>query len=191
VVRGGYDIIYSNGISAAFGDQNGGISGPAYANYFAYNGDFSGQRPAFQFSKGAPNLNLPPLNQVKQQDNQFLGTGPQGFLRGSHDPYVEQWSLYVQRELPKNMGLSVGYVGTHGLHLYGDEFRSYDYVPTAIRQQLRTQINNRADSGGAGSHLWCNHFAGEPGPPVSAIHQLEHQFQSGRLQPVQFAADEI
>ena len=142
VVRGGYDIIYSNGISAAFGDQNGGISGPAYANYFAYNGDFSGQRPAFQFSKGAPNLNLPPLNQVKQQDNQFLGTGPQGFLQGSHDPYVEQWSLYVQRELPKNMGLSVGYVGTHGLHLYGDEFRSYDYIPTAVRQQLRTEINN-------------------------------------------------
>jgi hypothetical protein len=142
VIRGGYDLIYSNGISAAFGDQNGGISGPAYANQFNYNGDFTGQRPVFQLSKGAPNLNLPPLNQVKQTNNQFLGTGVQGFLKGSKDPYVQQWSLFVERELPSNMSISVGYVGTHGLHLYGDEFRGYDHVPTVVRQKLRNSIND-------------------------------------------------
>ncbi len=142
VIRGGYDIIYSNSISAAFGDQNGGISGPAYSNFFAYNGDFTGKRPAFQLSQGAPDLNLPPLNQVKQTDDQFLGTGPQGFLKGDKDPYVQQWSLFVERELPSNMALSVGYVGTHGLHLYGDEFRSYDNVPTSVRLQLRNAIND-------------------------------------------------
>lgn len=146
VVRGGYDIIYSNGISAAFGDQNGSISGPAYSNYFGYNGDFTGQRPAFILSQGAPDLNLPPLNQVKQENNQFLGTGPQGFLKGSHDPYVQQWSLFVQRELPGDVALSVGYVGTHGLHLFGDEFRSYDRVPTSLRLQEKTQINNSVDT---------------------------------------------
>jgi hypothetical protein len=142
VIRGGFDIIYSNGISAAFGDQNGAISGPAYSNYFAYNGDFTGKRPAFQLSQGAPNLNLPPLDQVKQDNNQFLGTSTGGFLKGDHDPYVEQYSIFVQRELPANMAINVGYVGTHGLHLYGDEFRSYDYVPTAVRQQLRSGIND-------------------------------------------------
>ena len=42
----------------------------------------------------------------------------------------------------RNMAISVGYVGTHGLHLFGDEFRSYDHVPTAVRQQLRTHIND-------------------------------------------------
>src|SRR6185437_2694689 len=142
VVRGGYDVIYSNGISAAFGDQNGAISGPAYANFFAYNGDFTGKRPVFKLSQGAPNLNIPPINQVKQEDNQFLGTTVGAFLKGDHDPYVEQYSLFVQRELPANMGISVGYVGTHGLHLFGDEFRSYDHVPTSVRQQLRSGIND-------------------------------------------------
>ena len=142
VIRGGFDVIYSNGISAAFGDQNGAISGPAYANFFAYNGDFTGQRPVFKLSQGAPNLNIPPVNQVKQDDNQFLGTTVGAFLKGDHDPYVEQYSLFVQRELPANMGISVGYVGTHGLHLFGDEFRSYDHVPTSVRQQLRSGIND-------------------------------------------------
>ena len=28
------------------------------------------------------------------------------------------------------------------MHLFGDEFRSYDHVPTAVRQQLRYSINN-------------------------------------------------
>jgi hypothetical protein len=145
VIRGGYDIIYSNGISAAFGDQNGAISAPAYANYFTYGQvgtDHTGQRPAFILSQGAPNLPLPPLDSVKTNNNQFLGTTVGAFLKGSHDPYVEQWSLYVQRQLPSDMVLSVGYVGTHGLHLFGDEFRNYNHVPTALRLQLRDHIND-------------------------------------------------
>ena len=141
VIRGGYDVIYSNGLSAAFGDQNGAISAPAYANYFGYNGDFTGMRPAFQFSQGAPDLGIPAIDQVKKDDNQFLTTGTGAFLQGSHDPYVQQWSLYVQRELPANMGISVGYVGAHGLHLFGDEFRNYNYTPTAVKLQLRNQVN--------------------------------------------------
>ncbi len=143
VIRGGYDILYSNGISAAFGDQNGAISGPAYSAQISYNGDFTGERPAFRLSSGAPDLNLPPLGQVKTDNDQFLGTGSQGFLKGSKDPYVEQYSLFVQRALPANMSISVGYVGTHGLHLFGDEFRSYDHVPTAVLQQLRNSVNDQ------------------------------------------------
>jgi len=143
VIRGGFGIIYSNGISAAFGDQNGAISAPAFANYVGYQGDRSGKTPAFDLSQGAPSANLPALDFAKKADDQFLGTAVGGYLKGSHDPYVEQWSLYIQRELPGNVALSVGYVGTHGLHLYGDEFRNYDYVPTAVRQQLRSSINSQ------------------------------------------------
>ena len=53
MIRGGYDIIYSNAISAAFGDQNGAISAPAYANYFTYGQegtDHTNQRPALPSS---------------------------------------------------------------------------------------------------------------------------------------------
>lgn len=147
VIRGGYGIIYSNGFAAAVGDQNGAISGPAAANYVPFNGDFTGQRPAFRLSGGAPpcsagGLCLPTFNDAKKADNQFLGIGLDVFGKGSHDPYVQQWSFFIERELPGNMSLSVGYVGSHGLHLFGDEFRNDDHVPTAVRQQLRQNLNN-------------------------------------------------
>ncbi len=140
VVRGGFGIIYSNGFSLAMGSQNGAISGPGFANYIGYNGDFTGQRPAFRLSAGAPDAGIPPLDTIKKNDEQFLGTGTGGYDRGNKDPYVEQWSLYIQRELPANMALSLGYVGTHGMHLFGDEFRNEDHIPTAVRLQLRNNI---------------------------------------------------
>jgi hypothetical protein len=34
-----------------------------------------------------------------------------------HRSYVEQWSLSVQRQLSSDMSLTVGYVGSHGVHL--------------------------------------------------------------------------
>jgi hypothetical protein len=93
VIRGGYDLIYSNGISAAFGDQNGAISGPGFSQQVGYQGDFTGQRPAFLFGRGAPDLPLFPLESLKTRNEQFLGQGVQGFLKGTHDPYVQQWSF--------------------------------------------------------------------------------------------------
>lgn len=142
VFRGGFGVVYSNGISAAFGDQNGAISSPAYANWVGYPGDYTGQTPVFRLSDGAPPANLPALDFAEKTDAQFLGTTVGGFLQGKKDPYTEQWSFYVQRELPSNMAISVGYVGTYGFGLYGDEFRNYDYVPTATRLQLRNNLNN-------------------------------------------------
>ncbi len=142
VIRGGFGWIYSNGISAAFGDQNATISAPAFAQYTGYPGDHTGVRPAFRLSDGAPPANLPPLDIAKKNNEQFLGGGAGGgFLQGDRDPYVLQWSFYIQRELRGNMALSIGYVGTHGMHLYGDEYRDYDYVPTATRMRLRNAIN--------------------------------------------------
>ena len=140
-IRGGYDLIYSNGISAAFGDQNGAISGPGFSQQVVYQGDYTGQTPAFYLSNGAPNLGLYSLSSLKTNNEQFLGQGVQGFLKGTHDPYVQQWSLFVQRQLFSDSVITVGYVGAHGLHLFGDQFRNYDYVSTATRQQLREGLN--------------------------------------------------
>ena len=36
----------------------------------------------------------------------------------ARQPYIEQYNLSVQRQLPKNMALSVAYVGSHGEHLW-------------------------------------------------------------------------
>jgi hypothetical protein len=54
----------------------------------------------------APNLNLLP---------QFLG-GPS---TDWHQPYTQQWSLDIQRELPDGILFDVGYYGNIGTHLIG------------------------------------------------------------------------
>jgi Carboxypeptidase regulatory-like domain len=141
VVRASYGLIYSNGINASFASGMGAESSPAYGQGIGYNGDFTGQRPIFQFSQGAPVASLPDLSQLKTNNEQFLGQGLGFFLQGSKDPYVQQWSLTIQRQLPAGLVVNAGYIGTRGLHLITDEFRNYDYVPTAVRQSLRDNIN--------------------------------------------------
>jgi hypothetical protein len=142
VIRGGYGMIYSDLFETLIAPQDGFASQTAFSQSFAYNGDFTGQRPAFKLSNGAPPTSIPSINLQRQQDAQFLGVGGGGMFRGSKDPYVEQWSFFIERQLPKDMMLSVGYVGTHGTHLIGDSFRQLDYVPTATRLKLRGNINN-------------------------------------------------
>jgi hypothetical protein len=148
VIRAGMGLIYSNAISVAFGTQVNSVSAPGFAQYIAYQDtvDFSGNHPAFNLTDGAPAsyiANFPSPTKAKQNNLQFLGSGAGGgFLNGSKDPYVVQWSFNIQRELPGNMNLTVGYVGTHGLHLYGDGYRNYDFVPTATKLQLRNHIND-------------------------------------------------
>jgi hypothetical protein len=97
-------------------------------------------RPVFQLSQGAPPLNLPSLQTAKQNNEQFLGGAPGVFVQGSKDAYVEQWSFFVQRELPGNMMVSAGYVGAHGLHLVDDWSRQFDYISTATKLRLRRNL---------------------------------------------------
>ncbi len=146
VIRGGYAIIYSNDQASGIAPQNGTASLTAAFGgdtSIAYNGDYSFVRPAFQLSQGSPPGSVtyhPPG--VKQQQEQFVGQGIAFMLQGSKDPYVEQWNFQVQRQLPADSMLSVGYVGTHGTHLIGDSFRNIDFVPTDLRLKLRNNLAN-------------------------------------------------
>ncbi len=46
-------------------------------------------------------------------------------------PYLMQWNLSIDRQLPGNVGLTVSYVGTRGVHLWG-QGDANPCVPTAI-----------------------------------------------------------
>jgi hypothetical protein len=100
-----------------------------------------GVTPAWIFSQGAPNL--PPKIDAKSANFQALG--PNGSVlsqvEGTHDPTATVWSLQVQRELPGNMSISVGYVGNKGDHLIGENNRNYDYIPTAVRLTQRSKLS--------------------------------------------------
>jgi len=145
VIRGGYGIIYSNSLSALFGQGNGAVSSPGSSLSASIPiTDYSYETPSFILSQGAPSIALPDLSYNRTHDAQLVGAPSSifGFTKGDHDPYVQQWSLFVQRELPGNMVVSGGYVGSHGLHLLGEEIRNLDYVPTKVQQQIRGNINN-------------------------------------------------
>ena len=157
VIRGGFGMIYSNSLSALFGQGNGAVSSPGSSVSASIPiTDYSYMTPSFILSQGAPTITLPNLSANRSNNYQFVGdpTSIFGFTK-AHDPYVEQWSLFVQRELPGNILLSGGYVGSHGLHLLGEEIRNLDYVPTKVQQQIRGNINNNQyPLGPSMANLW-------------------------------------
>jgi hypothetical protein len=73
----------------------------------------SGPNPlAGQFFAGGQNLltNPPPGVQPGKLSASYIEQNP-------HRNYVEQWNLNVQRQLFPNLSLTVGYVGSHGVHM--------------------------------------------------------------------------
>lgn len=71
--------------------------------------------PVSTFAQGIPIIGIPNISsgsvQVPSADT--IGTlGPGEYHRG----YVESWNLFVERKLPSDFLLSVGYVGNHFVH---------------------------------------------------------------------------
>lgn len=48
-------------------------------------------------------------------------TGIDPFVPPSHDPMLDMWNFEIRRQLPGDIGLTVGYVGNHGTHLLGSD----------------------------------------------------------------------
>ena len=146
VIRGGIDLIYTNGMTQLFGQQQGGGQYPAFSQGLFWTTDATGQglngfyvTPAFILSKGAPNL--PSIQNPKTQDFQGLLNTLYSPEKNQNDPYVAIWNLQIQRQLPGDFMVSVGYVGSKGTHLLGDEYRNFSYVHTADLQKYRLQVN--------------------------------------------------
>src|SRR5262249_7415316 len=97
----------------------------------------------------------------------------QYFTPPSRDPMVQSWNLQIERELPGNMMISVGYVGSHGTHLVGETFRSYNYVHTADRLKYRTEIDANIPItdvySGKTATLLGQVYAGPDGVPVTEL----------------------
>jgi hypothetical protein len=61
----------------------------------------------------------------------------------ARDPMVQTWTLQIQRALPGNSVLSVGYIGTHGTHLVGNYNWEFNRVPEADILKYRNTINTQ------------------------------------------------
>ncbi len=146
VIRGGYGLVYSNSLSAAFGQGNGAFStmGSYVPVYTPWADQYYYMLVGWTLSQGAPSLTFPDLNANRKNQYQFVGdaTNIYGFIKGDKDPYIQQWNFSLQRELPGNILISAAYVGSHGSHLLGDEIRNINQVSKADMSRVRNAIND-------------------------------------------------
>jgi hypothetical protein len=154
VIRGGYDMFYSDVVNAT----NYPGEGPGYQPGWFWNTTWSGswypsQCPAYSgecvawplsdttTDKGS--IATPPLGTTlpAQQRSQLLGTTVTFVGKPPRDPMVQRYGLEIQRELPGKMMLTLGYVGNLGTHLVGDYARNFDYVHPSDVIKYRTGIS--------------------------------------------------
>ena len=105
-LRGGAGVYYD------IGNFGGGMTGNAIVAL--PNVSLTLTNPAnavFTFPYAAPTVNQVLTNGTALNETQT-------FDYNADNPYVYQYNLTVQRQLPKNMAISVAYVGTQGEHLW-------------------------------------------------------------------------
>ncbi len=156
IIRGGYDIFYSNAFAGINSPGQSAANAPGWNQEYDWNGSFypnqcapfSGQCVAFPLSDTTTNkasLTTPPEPSTfpAQHRAPLLGIGLlQFFTPPSRDPMVQMWSFEVERELPGNMMISVGYVGNHGTHLVGEAFRQFNFVHTKDLLKYQAAIHS-------------------------------------------------
>jgi hypothetical protein len=154
VIRGGYNIFYSNAFTLINSPGQAAANAPGWNQEYDWQGSFfpdkcaphSGQCVAFPLSDQTTDkasLTTPPRSTgfPAARRDPLYGLLVQFFTPPSRDPMVQTWNFEVERELPGNMMVSVGYVGNHGTHLVGEAFRQFNFVHTADRLKYKTAIN--------------------------------------------------
>jgi hypothetical protein len=124
VVRAAYGIYYSASPMQAAGHS--GSSG-----MLGYNSQSdmivsvnSNRTPATTIDNPFPNgFNLPTGNTLGNLTRLGLGVGggDGGVFVDYHNPYIQQWNLNIQRELPGNIVTEIAYIGSKGTRLQDGE----------------------------------------------------------------------
>jgi len=120
VIRSGYGIFYTQAFYPGWG---GGISLEGFSNTPVFSSSLGGIQPAFLLAQGFPrNFQPPPNIRSDFKNGQTItmangnGSGYRPFDANKR-PYSHQWNITVDREVGKDLSLSVAYVGTLGRRL--------------------------------------------------------------------------
>jgi hypothetical protein len=112
VIRSGWGIFYMQAFYPGWG---GGISQDGFSTTPSFNTSLGGIQPAFFLEQGLPqNFARPPLIQSDYRNGQDLLYRP---VDANKRPYSHQWNITVDRELGRDLSLSVAYVGSAGRRL--------------------------------------------------------------------------
>jgi len=152
VIWGGYDVFFSSAypsINPAQAVEN--VPGYAYDDR-AFNSTNPTQCAPFSAHCLAWSVDRPgakgPLTTPRvtgtfpaQQRDRLYTAYLDSVQKSAHDPIVQTWTLEVERQLPGNFALSIGYVGSDGTHLVGGMWHDFNYVRTADTFKYRNAIN--------------------------------------------------
>jgi hypothetical protein len=112
VLRSGWGIFYTQAFYPGWG---GGISQDGFSTTPSFDTTLGGIQPAFFLEQGLPqNFEPPPLIQTDYRNGQGILYRP---VDANKRPYSHQWNITVDRELGRDVSLSVGYVGSAGRRL--------------------------------------------------------------------------
>jgi hypothetical protein len=140
VIRTGGGIFYGHNGGTGGGGGPYGTSGFQAGTSIVTSLD--GITPIVKWSDPFPNgFNKPTGSKLGLAT--LLGQGIQYNDRGNVTPYSGQWNFNIQREVPGNILLEVGYAGSRGMHF--PENRQFnqlspEYLP--LGDQLRQQVAN-------------------------------------------------
>jgi hypothetical protein len=113
VIRSGWGIFYTQAFYPGWG---GGIDQAGFSSNPSVNTTLGGVAPAMYLDQGFPvgNFSPPPDIRSDFRNGQGVNYRP---LDANKRPYSHQWNVTVERELGRQMALSVAYVGSAGRRL--------------------------------------------------------------------------
>jgi hypothetical protein len=122
VLRGGWGTFYLNPVIP------GNLNGYSQSTPYVASTD-AGRTPASNLSDPFPTgVRVPPRSSLGLMT--FLGQGPTFTDPNSKTPYVHQFSLAIQRQLPLNIMLEAAYVGSRSMAQTTN--RGYNEVPVEV-----------------------------------------------------------
>ena len=145
VVRSAYGIFYlASGMQAAGHTGSAGMVGYRTSSQMVVSLD--GRTPIAFLDNPFPNgFNLPTGNSLGSSTFLGLGIG-EGVFIDYRNPYMQQWNLNVQRELPGNIVFEAAYIGSKGTRLLaGESGVTLSQLPVSflsLGTQLQDQVQN-------------------------------------------------
>ncbi len=134
-IRGGYGLVYLLVESGdTQGDDSNSFGFSAQTPFVAPGG---GPFKAFQFSQG-PSTLITPLGPAGGP-SAFRGQGVRYQDQHARTPYLQQWNLTLQGELPGRWVASIAYAGNKGTKLFGANYNLNQLDPQFFSLGLQLQ----------------------------------------------------